>query len=76
MAWYETQIVEVVAGGLIASVANLVYLWNERRIMRINLESGVKAEIRVVLAVVDRTFKTLHEYIEYIRKVGDMYLMY
>lgn len=43
MKWYETQIVGVIAGGLIVFCSNWFFRWNENRIERNKLKAGINS---------------------------------
>ena len=64
MKWYETQIVGVIIGGLIAMLANWLLRWNENRIETRNLKAGVKAEVSVFSTFIKTGLPTIQQYKE------------
>ena len=70
MEWYETQIIGVIAGGLIAFGANWAYRWNERRIEKKGLKAGIQAEIKVLMEFLTPEIDTIRKYRKKINSQG------
>lgn len=72
MKWYQTQIVGVIVGGIIAFGFNWIYRWNEKRIEKRNLKAGIKAEVKVFTEFLKYGLQTIYKYKETLEKNGSI----
>jgi len=70
MNWYETQIVGVIVGGLIAFCSNWFYRWNENRIERKKLKAGINSEVKVFSEFIAHSLQTIKKYGELLESSG------
>lgn len=70
MAWYDSQLVGVIVGGIIGGFGKIYFDLKSDNQLKISLERGIKSEVKILKESVDSAYRQLSEYEDELKASG------